>query len=155
MPRVNFVHALQRWYRLQALEATALADELKRGGVVLSREALDHLTGLSVEACLKALMIKEGMVQAEADGDYPRGAGGRRPHIDELYAVFTSNAKSRKGNDWLRRLEKKPAASLACFQDWRAEHRYAQDGTVSEATVEARVQVASRLKAIASEEGVF
>lgn len=155
MSRVSFSHAFQRWYKMTDEERARLDAEKKDGGTILSWEALDHLCGLAVESGMKALMIKEKWVTAEKDGDYPRHDCGQRPHVNELWEIFIGKAKGRKAGDWVAKLGGKHGAPVSAFAEWRAEHRYAEDGTVSEATVRARLAMAARVKHIAQEEGIL
>jgi hypothetical protein len=155
MTRVSFAHAFERWYKLAVAERARIDDEKKRGGTILSWEALDHICGLAVEAGLKALMIKAKLVTADDNGDFPaERATNRRPHIDALWDLFAAKANNRVAGEWLSRLGGGKGAPPNLFRDWRAEHRYARDGTVSEAVASARVGIAKRLHLIAQEEGL-
>jgi hypothetical protein len=153
MSKVSFDHAFDRWYKLTETEVKTLKAEKARAGVVLSWEALDHLCGLAVESGMKALMLKEKLVSAEDNGDYPKNEAGRRPHVDELWNIFMTKAQGRKHSEWVRRLSGKQSEPVSIFQTWRTEHRYAENGTVSETLVQNRFTFAQRLKRIAQEEG--
>ncbi len=155
MSRVNFEHAFDRWYRLTEAERKLIEQEQKRGGVILSWEALDHLCGLAVESGMKALMLKERMEAPDPSGDFPKSSsGGRRPHVDELWDLFMAKAQGRKASGWVKRLGGGETRPPNVFQTWRAEHRYAPNGTISEAALLSRLEMAKRLKRIAQEEGL-
>jgi hypothetical protein len=155
MSSVSFKDAFDRWYRLTEAERARLDEERKRGGVILSWEALDHLCGLAVESGMKALMFKERMETPDPWGDFPKSpAIGRRPHIDELWDIFMAKAHGRKASDWVRRLGSGGSKPANVFQTWRAEHRYAPDGTIREPVLQSRLEMAKRLKCIAREEGL-
>lgn len=156
MSRVHFGNAFQRWYALTKTERERLKADVKRGTPILSREALDHLCGLAVESGMKALMFKARLVAPDPSGDFPANASGRRPHVNELWDLFIAKARGRQlTSEWVRRLGGGGTNSPPnVFQTWRSEDRYAPDGTVSEATVEARLDMARRLEKIAQEEGL-
>jgi hypothetical protein len=154
MSSVSFGDAFDRWYKLTETERRRLDEERKRGGVILSWEALDHLCGLAVESGMKALMLKEKLEKPDASGDFPKSPSGRRPHVDELWDLFMSKAQGRKASEWVKRLGEGGKAPVNVFQTWRAEHRYAPDGTITEQLVAARVSMTKRLKSIAQEEGL-
>lgn len=151
---VNFGDAFSRWCRLTDSEHARLEADRKRNVPVLSWEALDHVCGLAVESGMKALLFHAKYVTPDTRGDYPADpATNQRPHVDKLWNTFIAKAQGRTSNDWLKRLGPKGSTPTNVFSAWRAEHRYAADGTVSEATVSDRVAFARRLKAIAQEEG--
>jgi hypothetical protein len=131
-----------------------LIDEQKRCGVILSWEALDHLCGLAVESGMKALMVKAKLVSPEPSGDFPPDATGRRPHIDQLWEIFMANAGGRATSGWIKRIGGGKGSPANVFQTWRSEHRYAPDGTVSEAVMLSRLQILKQLKNVAIEEGL-
>jgi len=153
MRKVSFTHAFERWYSLTVAEDARTTKIKKSGGVVHSLEALDHLCGLAVESGLKALMIKAKLVSAEPDGDFP-AINGRRPHVDALWDAFMAKAKDRTTSQWVKQLSGGAAAPATVFREWRAEHRYAADGTISHAAATARVDMAKRIKRIAEEEAL-
>lgn len=156
MSKVNFSHASQRWYKLMEEESQQRKAEEHRSGTVLSWEALDHLCGLAVESSMKALMLKEKWVEPEkSTGDYPKDSNGRRPHVNELWEIFVSKAKGRTAGAWIARLSEKKDEPVSVFAEWRAEHRYAPDATVSRNVLQARLAMAARLKRIAQEEGIL
>lgn len=155
MSKVSFDHAFQRWFGLMMQEYLRIAGEKKKGNPVHSYEALDHVDGLTVESGLKWLLIKAKLVTPDPRGDFPSDpVTKRRPHVDELWNLFMAKASNRTVAAWIGQLSGGAGKPANVFQEWRAEHRYAPDGTVSEAVVEARVTLAKRLKAIAQEEGL-
>lgn len=154
MATVNFSDAFGRWHKLATEEHERLKASQKAGAVVLSWEALDHVCGLAVESGMKALMLKENVVSSDSNGDFPRDTAGRRPHVDELWALFMSKTGNRTMNEWIKRLSKAAASTPTIFDTWRAEHRYAPDGTIGEPVVSMRMQLFKALKAIAQEEGL-
>lgn len=157
MSRVHFGNAFQRWYALTKTEAERLAAEKKRGATILSREALDHLCGLAVESGMKALMFHAKLAKPDAGGDFPADAQRRRPHVDELWGLFMAKASGHTAaRDWVRTLAGGGKGDpVNVFQAWRSEHRYAPDGTVTEATLQSRLDMAKRLERIAQEEGLL
>lgn len=151
MTTVNFGHAFDRWYQLTVGEHARVESEKKKGGVVLSWEALDHMCGLAVESGMKALMFKAGVVSPDASGDFPADTTGRRPHIHDLWSTFMAKTHHRTMSDWIARLAGGAATPPNVFQTWRTEHRYAADGSVPENVVSLRLAMAKRLKSIAQE----
>ncbi|KYG08692.1 hypothetical protein BE21_22245 [Sorangium cellulosum] len=155
MSKVNFGHAFERWYKLTDAERKRFDDEQKRGTTPLYLEALDHLCGLAVESGMKALMFAAKLEKPDAYGDFPKNPStGRRPHVDELWDIFIAKASGRKTSAWVPRLGGRGTTPANVFQTWRAETRYAPDGTISEGIVRVRLEMAKRLKSIAEEEGL-
>lgn len=153
MARVNFAHASERWYKLTERERAHL-EQVEKKGPGASWEALDHLCGLAVESGMKALLFHGKMVTPDPSGDYPKDDRDRRPHVDELFEVFVARVGGRKGNDWLQRLAgSKGRTPVRVFNTWKAEHRYAPDGTVDKAIALERLAFAKRLNRLMAEEG--
>jgi hypothetical protein len=153
--KVSFAHAFERWYNLTHQEHGRIEGEKKKGSPIHSFEALDHMCGLAVESGLKALMIKAKLVKSDPQGDFPGDpTTKRRPHVDELWDAFMAKATNRTAADWIKRLSGGAREPPNVFQEWRADHRYATDGTVREAVVALRVKLAKELKKIAQEEGL-
>lgn len=122
-----------------------------KGETLVSREALDHLCGLSVESGLKYLMITRRLVTADRDGDFPADASNRRPHINELWDVFMAKAGGREGTALLRDLG--GADQLKVFQTWSSQNRYAADDTVRAGEVRPRLDFFKRLRGVVAQEG--
>lgn len=146
--RINFRDAFDRWDRVSKAEQKHV-DACKE--MIVSREALDHLCGLAVEAGLKHLLIRKRLVSADRDGDYPADSAGRRPHVDELWDVFMASASGREGGDLLRALG---GDQLRVFQTWQTRHRYAPDGTVTEAVTKPRMAFLKKLRGVIAQEDV-
>ncbi len=143
--RINFRDAFDRWDRVSKAERK---DVEARTGALVSREALDHLCGLSVEVGLKYLMIHRRGVAADPDGDYP----APRPHIDELWDVFMAKMSGRANAQLLADLG--GARQPALFQTWQTRHRYAPDGTVTEAVTKPRMAFLKKLRGVIAQEDV-
>lgn len=154
MKAVDFAHAFERWYKLTEAERIRLIGEQKQGGVILSWEALDHLCGLAVESGMKALLFKAKLVSPGPSGDFPADSAGRRPHVDQLWDIFMANAGGRATSGWIKRIGGGKSSPTNVFRAWRAEHRYAPDGTISEAVVLSRLDILKQIKNVALEEGL-
>ncbi len=148
-PRINFRDAFERWDRVCKAEQK---DVEARKEALVSREALDHLCGLSVEAGLKYLLINRMLVTADRDGDFPKDSNGRRPHVDELWDVFMTKASGRAGAALLDELG--GAGQLKVFQMWRSSHRYAPDGTVTDTVTKPRLDFLRKLRGVLAQEDV-
>src|SRR5262245_25102558 len=98
----NFNHAAMRWYAVARRERDDVSNAGASGRTL---EALDHLCGLAVEVGMKALLIKLRKVQPGANGDYPSGANGRKPHVNELWDIFMANVQGRQDQALATRLQ--------------------------------------------------
>jgi hypothetical protein len=148
--KISFGHAFERWHATAVRERKAMP--VPPASPVRSWEALDHIVGLAVEAGLKAIMIHSKMVTAQGNGDYPAGVGGNRPHIRELWDRFQVGAKGRLDAHTLRQLT--PKSTGHPFQSWESSHRYAEDGTVSEATLKPREEYLKAVHSVIGEIGL-
>lgn len=147
MPRVNFAHAFERWYQLTERERAYIEKEDEKDPAT-SWVALDHLCGLAVESGMKALLFHGNLVTPDSKGDYPPTSSGRRPHVDELFAVFLSKVQGRSSNEWLRTLTGGKGPPPLVFNSWKSEHRYAPDNAVDKTIVKERLSFAKRLRAL-------
>ena len=144
-PKINFRDAFDRWNRICETERK---DVDTRSGTLISREALDHVCGLAVEVGLKFLLIERGLVTADRDGDYPQP----RPHIDQLWDAFLAKTQGRAHTQLV--VDLGLTRSTALFQTWQSSHRYAPDGTVTEAVAKPRLDFLKKLRGVIAQEGV-
>jgi hypothetical protein len=79
----------------------------------------DQLYGLAAECALKSVMVSLG-ADTSASGDLTDRQ--HRVHVDELWTEFRAFAEGRKGHRYLSKITLENP-----FEDWRVEHRYADD----------------------------
>ena len=86
----------------------------------------DHLYGIAAECALKAVLVGLGEIPPNAA---PASKSGYKVHIDQLWIQYGGTI-SGKGHAALALPPSTP------FAQWRAEHRYEDDGLFTETRVE-------------------